>query len=126
MFPVILSTLANADIHDIVSYLDEQSFDAGDCFYDQVNRTLERLEQMPELGTVCHFGNTGAEIRVWPVRGFPNHLVFYRITPPCRDDQSSACCTVRPITKPFFKDKLSLCHRILRCQKNNHYRNTIV
>jgi len=81
MFPVILSTLANADIHDIVSYLDEQSFDAGDRFYDQVNRTLERLEQMPELGTVCHFGNTGAEIRVWPVRGFPNHLVFYRITP---------------------------------------------
>ena len=81
MLPVVLSTLAQEDIYDIASYLAGQSRDTGIRFYDQVDRTLELLEQMPELGTVCHFGNTGAEIRVWPVRGFPNHLVFYRITP---------------------------------------------
>ena len=81
MLPVILTTLAQADIHDIVSYLDEQSYDMGNRFHDQVAGTLERLEQMPELGTVCHFGNTGVEIRVWPVRGFSKYLMFYRTKP---------------------------------------------
>ena len=81
MLPVIVTTVAQEDIYDIASYLADQSYDASIRFHDQVARTLERLEEMPELGTVCHFENTGDEVRVWPVKGFPNHLIFYRIKP---------------------------------------------
>ena len=81
MFPVILTELAKEDILDIAAYLAGQSHDMGIRFFDQVAKTLERLEEMPELGTLCHFENTRVNVRVWPVKGFPNHLFFYRIEP---------------------------------------------
>ena len=80
MLSVILTALAQADIHDVVSYLDEQSYDLGDRFFDQVNRTLERLSEMPELGTVTQWEDRRSKsIRIWPVKDFPNHLIFYQI-----------------------------------------------
>jgi Plasmid stabilization system protein len=82
MFPVILTTIAQEDVYDIASYLADQSYDAGIRFHDQFDMTLERLEEMPELGTVCRFENVGEEIRVWPVKGFHNYLIFYRIKYP--------------------------------------------
>ena len=82
MLPVDLTTMAQEDIYDIVSYLADQSYDASIRFRDQVARTLKRLEEMPELGTVCRFENARGEIRVWPVKGFRNYLMFYRVKYP--------------------------------------------
>lgn len=82
MLPVDLTTMAQEDIYDIVSNLADQSRDASIRFRDQVARMLKRLEEMPELGSVCRFENAKYEIRVWPVKGFRNYLIFYRIRYP--------------------------------------------
>jgi plasmid stabilization system protein ParE len=82
MLPVLLTVMAQEDVYDIASYLTDQSNDASIRFHDQFDRTLERLEEMPELGTVCRFENTADEIRVWPVKGFRNFLIFYRVRYP--------------------------------------------
>jgi len=82
MLPVILTTMAQEDVYGIASYLADQSHDASVRFHDQFDMTLERLEEMPELGTVCRFDNTEDEIRVWPVKGFRNYLIFYRVRYP--------------------------------------------
>ena len=80
MLPVILTALAQEDIHDIVSYLGEQSYDMGDRFFDQINKTLERLSDMPELGTVTRWKDRRSKpIRIWSVKNFPNHLIFYQV-----------------------------------------------
>jgi toxin ParE1/3/4 len=41
--------------------------------------TFEQLADMPELGSLREFKHPSlAQIRVWQVQGFRNHLVFYR------------------------------------------------
>ena len=33
---------------------------------------------MPEMGALRHFGNPALkDIRMWPIKGFEKHLVFY-------------------------------------------------
>ncbi|MHB9049886.1 MAG: type II toxin-antitoxin system RelE/ParE family toxin [Pirellulales bacterium] len=38
------------------------------------------MAEMPELGGLCQFTSPrAAGVRVWSIKGFENHLVFYRI-----------------------------------------------
>ena len=80
--PVIVTPKAQRDVLDIADYLAVQSLDAAMRFLDQAEASFKRLSQMPELGTLCqvqHPETVGT--RVWPVAGFPNHLIFYHIEP---------------------------------------------
>jgi toxin ParE1/3/4 len=73
---------ALADLTDIATYLAYDSLEAADRFLEAAEETFLLLAQAP-LGQVCPFKL--AEIvgtRVWHVKGFPNHLIFYR----CVDD----------------------------------------
>ena len=43
---------------------------------------FEQLEAMPGMGRRYETDNARLQdLRVWPVKGFPNHLIFYRATP---------------------------------------------
>jgi len=76
---VIVTPKAREDIVEIADYLSRQSLEVAMRFLDRVEASFEQLARMPELGTVCPFrGPETVGTRVWPVTGFPNHLIFYR------------------------------------------------
>jgi len=77
--PVIVTPRAGLDILEIADDLADQSLETAVRFLDQAEASFERLGQMPELGTVCQVRHPEVlGTRVWPVAGFPNHLIFYR------------------------------------------------
>jgi plasmid stabilization system protein ParE len=51
----------------------------SDPFYDAAASTFEAIARMPGLGERRASPNPRlAEVRVWRIEGFENHLVFYR------------------------------------------------
>lgn len=59
----------------------EASLETALRFYDAVASTFAELAQMPHLGEQRASPDVRfANIRVWRVNGFPNHLIFYRPT----------------------------------------------
>ncbi|MCL2348691.1 MAG: type II toxin-antitoxin system RelE/ParE family toxin [Planctomycetaceae bacterium] len=79
---VIVVPRARQDILEIADYLADQSLEIAMRFLDQAEASFERLSQMPELGTVCQVRQPETlGTHVWPVAGFPNHLIFYQSEP---------------------------------------------
>ena len=77
---VIVTPQARRDVIEIADYIALHSLDSAMRFLDHVEASFDRLSLMPELGTICqvrHPDTVGT--RVWPVSGFPNHLIFYRL-----------------------------------------------
>ena len=78
--PVVVTPAARQDIFDLADYLAEQSLEVAEYFLDQVEKTFERLSQMPEIGSLCRLTRSDVEnVRVWPVGNFSKHLIFYRL-----------------------------------------------
>lgn len=78
----VISPKADRDLDAQFLYFAEESVDLARRYFTAAQNTLERLAQMPELGAVYGFERTElADVRVWPVREFGNHLVFYRPVP---------------------------------------------
>ena len=70
---------AKRDVVEIALYLSERSLEASDRFVDAVERAFRSLAGMPGMGSPRRFRKpqfTG--LRMWPVQGFDNYLVFYR------------------------------------------------
>lgn len=64
------------DIVELAAAIGEQSIPAADRFLDA---TTELLSSSPGIGGL--YGSTNERfvgLRVFPVRGFRNHLIFYR------------------------------------------------
>lgn len=77
--PVVRSPAAASDLLDHVSYLAESSLQVADRFLGSVEATFELLAGNPELGaTYISTSPRLDDVRVWSVKGFANHLVFYR------------------------------------------------
>ena len=79
--PVELRLQAVRDLADIAVYLagESGSDDLALRFLDAAETSFENLAVMPEMGATRHYNDPVlAEVRVWPVVGFPNHLIFYR------------------------------------------------
>jgi toxin ParE1/3/4 len=71
---------AYRDIVEQADYLAERSLDTTIRFVDSVEHTAEFLTSWPEMGEFYHFRSPRViGLRVWQVRGFPNHLIFYRV-----------------------------------------------
>jgi toxin ParE1/3/4 len=67
------------DLLEIVRYLSTRSPRAAEHFPDNARRTLEFLTTMPNIGSLKHFRRKHLSgLRSWPVRGFPNHIIYYR------------------------------------------------
>jgi toxin ParE1/3/4 len=48
-------------------------------FRNAIEQTLQFLVASPEAGVLCGFTGNSRELRKWPVHGFPNILIFYRV-----------------------------------------------
>jgi len=75
-----LSTAAGDDIDAAALYIAGNSPQAGAKFYDAVERTIDDICEHPRRG--ARFESSRPELaalRKIAVRGFPNHLIFYRI-----------------------------------------------
>jgi toxin ParE1/3/4 len=66
-------------MEQIADYLAARSIDAAERFLDSCRAEYERLAAMPLMGRLREFKNpAAANIRSWPIGGFPNHPIFYR------------------------------------------------
>jgi toxin ParE1/3/4 len=64
-------------------YVAEDAPDAADAFLIACQHCFAVLADMPQMGTLRHFRTSLLKnVRMFPVRGFEKHLVFYR---PCED-----------------------------------------
>ena len=80
--PVVLTPAALQDIEDMKLYLAQRSETVASRFTDSINKSFNLLSQMPYLGELHPFKDPLMQnIRIWRVKGFPNHLIFYRVEP---------------------------------------------
>ena len=78
--PIIVQPAAHRDIDALADYIGRTSSRTAIRFYDAVSISYARLAAQPDLGTKCDVEFPGlTNLRVWPIRGFPNHLIFYRV-----------------------------------------------
>lgn len=85
MLQLKIRPLALRDITEIAEYLEAQSgLELAQRFVSAIESDLERLCQLPDIGSPCHFQRTEAQsIRRWPVDGFERWLIFYEPTNKC-------------------------------------------
>ena len=79
MARIVVRPQAERDIDEQCQYLSRESADLALRFFDAVHVTIDRLADSPDLGILYEFPSERLQgIRWWKVRGFRNHLVFYR------------------------------------------------
>ena len=78
---VRLQTPATLDLRDHYLYLLQQEPRTAERFALAIDTSFDRLLETPDLGFVGQFADTRLhDVRCWQVRGFQNHLIYYRIT----------------------------------------------
>ena len=66
-------------IIEMAEYIGQNSPASAERFMDATEAAFEQLEAMPGMGHLYDSSNSRlAGVRVWSVKGFPNHLIFYR------------------------------------------------
>ena len=72
---------AKLDLIAHALYIAEDNPDAAERFLDAAEASFEQLANMPKMGSPRQFKNPSlAGLRMWPVKGFRKHLIFYRLT----------------------------------------------
>jgi toxin ParE1/3/4 len=75
----IIRPAADEDLDRHVRYLARQSHVVAWRFHDAANEVFQKLASMPHLGgTVANVRDEYHGIKVWAIKGFPNHLILYR------------------------------------------------
>lgn len=70
---------ASDDIDQQVVYLSHSNLPAAMRFFDAARQTFANLARMPSIGVIYRTGEDETQdIRRWAVKGFKNHLIFYR------------------------------------------------
>jgi toxin ParE1/3/4 len=78
---LIRSSESLRDVIELADYIARDSLDAALRFLDAIESTCQFLARNSGTGQLCCFDNSETEgIRVWPVDGYRNHLIFYRET----------------------------------------------
>ena len=76
---VTRSSSAKRDLEEHVDYLKGDSEAVAHRFLDAIEDTFEFLSRNPQVGQRCEFLRADMiEVRIWPIHGFRNHLVFFR------------------------------------------------
>lgn len=79
--PVFRERHAESDLTEHILHLLGERPSAAVRFVDAIDRAFKRLARTPEVGARREFANPKLEgVRMWPVPGFKNYLVFYRVT----------------------------------------------
>lgn len=73
---------ADTDLDEQAQYLGENaSLDTALRFYDAAEQTFAFLTEAPTIGPIRETKNPAlAGIRLWRIKSFENHLIFYRPT----------------------------------------------
>jgi toxin ParE1/3/4 len=80
--PVRLRSAAENDVAEHARYLQDKNLEAAIHFLDAFDAALALIERSPGIGASCRFQNPLFQgMRVWPISGFKNYLVFYRVLP---------------------------------------------
>lgn len=67
------------DLVELGDYIAKDSLRAAVRFAEAFDETLERLGEMPGLGSPCEFPHPAfPELLYWPIKGFPRHLILFR------------------------------------------------
>lgn len=70
---------ARRDLLELARYIARDDMDAALRLLDAAEADMTQLSQMPELGPMRKFSHPLlVDVRSWIIRGFPNHLIFYR------------------------------------------------
>ena len=70
---------ASRDLDAQFDYLADVNMELVRRFLSAVRLSVQRLAEQPDLGAPRGFAHESLrEVRAWMVRGFPNHLVYYR------------------------------------------------
>jgi len=78
---LVVRAQADRDLDELAEFIGRDSPSAAYGLLDAAVETFEHLVETPEMGSPRDFARKGMEgIRVWPVRGYPNHLIFYRVS----------------------------------------------
>jgi len=69
------------DLVEQADHISRDNLDAALRFLDAAERTFKFLAANREVGQLCNFPQAECTgLRVWPIDGFRNHLVFYQPT----------------------------------------------
>ena len=69
------------DLVDYAEHISRDSLDAALRFLDAAEHTFKFLAANREVGQLCRFPQPElVHLRVWPIEGFGNYLVFYQPT----------------------------------------------
>lgn len=75
-----LRPAAVTDLDKLATYIADSSPIAAERFLDSALRTFDFLSRFPNSGAMVRSKLFGSQrFRVWPVRGFPNHLIYYYV-----------------------------------------------
>lgn len=70
---------AKLDLLEQAYYIALDNQEASEAFLQAAEAAFELLAQHPEMGARREFQNPQfVGLRMWPIRGFEYHLVFYR------------------------------------------------
>ena len=70
---------ARRDLLDHFVYIGRHNVAASRRFLRAVDKALEQLAELPEMGALWSPGNPAlADVRYWSIRKFENHVIFYR------------------------------------------------
>jgi plasmid stabilization system protein ParE len=73
---------ADRDIDEQIVYISRENRDASARYVEAVSAILEHIGRMPGMGAARDYRNPRlAGLRMIPVPGFDNFLVFYLVTP---------------------------------------------
>jgi toxin ParE1/3/4 len=76
---IIRTPQARRDLIELGDYIAANNISAAERFLEAVDKALEFLGAMPEIGHPWETENPRyAGIRWWIIKGFRNHLIFYR------------------------------------------------
>jgi toxin ParE1/3/4 len=79
-YQLVPTEAADADVFGIACYLADQREGLGFRFYDSVEETYQQIAENPPWKGLGHFRQAEIKnIRVCPVTGFSNYLIFYRV-----------------------------------------------
>ena len=71
---------ADGDVDDLAAYIAKDSIEQSMRFYDAVNATYKLILEAPNRWPLYGLKHPRlSDVRRRSVRGFPNHLIFYRV-----------------------------------------------
>ena len=69
---------ARMDVVELATYIGKDNVTAANRFLDACEATFEFLVKSPQIGAIYRTKNPRlVDLRVFRVKGFPNHLTFY-------------------------------------------------